>query len=86
MRLKERVAIVTGGARGIGEAIARCLADEGALVAVLDIDEGEALRAAGELGAQHLGMGADVSNEGTAAAYLPVKLAATNSPVGFRKT
>jgi NAD(P)-dependent dehydrogenase (short-subunit alcohol dehydrogenase family) len=68
MRLKERVAIVTGGARGIGEAIARCLADEGALVAVLDIDEGEALRAAGELGAQHLGMGADVSNEGTAAA------------------
>jgi len=68
MRLKQRVAIVTGGARGIGEAIARCLADEGALVAVLDIDEDEAVRAAGELGAQHLGMGADVSDEGTAAA------------------
>jgi NAD(P)-dependent dehydrogenase (short-subunit alcohol dehydrogenase family) len=68
MRLKERVAIVTGGARGIGEAIARCLADEGALVAVLDIDEGEAVRAAGEFGPQHLGLGADVSDEGTAAA------------------
>ena len=68
MRLKDRMAIVTGGARGIGEAIARCLADEGALVAVLDIDEGEAVRAAGELGAQHLGMGADVSDEEIAAA------------------
>jgi NAD(P)-dependent dehydrogenase (short-subunit alcohol dehydrogenase family) len=67
MRLRERVAIVTGGARGIGEAIARCLADEGALVALLDIDGEEAVRAAGELGAQHLGIGADVSDEGNAA-------------------
>jgi 3-oxoacyl-[acyl-carrier protein] reductase len=63
MRLKDRVAIVTGGARGIGEGIARCLADEGARVAVLDIDGDEAVRTASELGPQHLGAGADASEE-----------------------
>jgi len=68
MRLKERVAIVTGGARGIGQGITHCLAEEGALVAILDIDGDEALRAAGELGSQHLGVGADVSQESIAAA------------------
>ena len=34
---KDRVAIITGGAQGIGEAIARKLANEGATVAILDI-------------------------------------------------
>jgi NAD(P)-dependent dehydrogenase (short-subunit alcohol dehydrogenase family) len=36
MRLKEKVAIVTGGARGIGAGIARCLSAEGAHVALVD--------------------------------------------------
>jgi NAD(P)-dependent dehydrogenase (short-subunit alcohol dehydrogenase family) len=38
MRLKEKVAIVTGAGRGIGESIARRLADEGAKVVISDID------------------------------------------------
>lgn len=38
-RLEGKVAVVTGAARGLGEAIARELAGEGARVAVLDLDE-----------------------------------------------
>ena len=38
MQLEDRVAIVTGGARGIGVGIARCLAAEGAKVALVDVD------------------------------------------------
>ena len=38
MRLKGRVAIVTGAARGIGRAIARRMAEEGAAVGLLDRD------------------------------------------------
>ncbi len=45
MKLEGKVAVVTGGARGIGAAICRRYADEGAQVAVADIlaDEAEAL-------------------------------------------
>ncbi|MGD9507450.1 MAG: L-iditol 2-dehydrogenase [Geminicoccaceae bacterium] len=47
MRLKDKVAIVTGGARGIGAAICRRYADEGARVVVADLllDEARALAA-----------------------------------------
>ena len=42
MRLKDKVAIVTGGAHGMGEAEARLFAAEGAKVVVADILEHEA--------------------------------------------
>ena len=67
MRLKDRVAIVTGGARGIGAGIARCLVEEGAAVAILDIDGEVAVRTAAEFGGKNLGVGADLSDEAAAA-------------------
>ena len=48
-RLKDKVAIVTGSAQGIGRAIAMRLASEGAKVAVADIDIEGATRTADEI-------------------------------------
>jgi 2-dehydro-3-deoxy-L-rhamnonate dehydrogenase (NAD+) len=47
--MEGRVAVVTGGARGIGLAIAERAAASGARVAIWDMDEGEARRIAGRL-------------------------------------
>jgi NAD(P)-dependent dehydrogenase (short-subunit alcohol dehydrogenase family) len=63
MRLQDKVAIVTGGARGIGAGIARCLAAEGARIAILDLDGNEAEATAKTLGVEAFGLAADVSQE-----------------------
>lgn len=56
------VAIVTGGAEGIGWATARRLAQDFARVAVLDLDGAAARARAAELGADHLGLACDVAD------------------------
>ena len=61
--LKDRVAIVTGAAQGIGHAIAQRLASEGARVAIIDIDGPAAQAAAAQMGQDPLAIAADVSSE-----------------------
>ena len=64
-RLATRIAIVTGGASGIGLAIARELAAHGACVVVADLDAAKAQEVAGELGDPDVAIGvqADVTSE-----------------------
>ncbi|HSA79344.1 MAG TPA: L-iditol 2-dehydrogenase [Geminicoccaceae bacterium] len=50
MKLNDKVALVTGGAKGIGAAICRRYAEEGARVAVADIADDEASALAKEIG------------------------------------
>lgn len=59
-QLAGEVAVVTGAAQGIGEAIARALAGAGAQVAVADLDEVAAARVAASLGEGHAGFALDV--------------------------
>ena len=64
MRLKDKVAIVTGGGRGIGRAVALGFAREGAKLVVSDVDLEPAQAVAGEIaarGGQALAVKTDVS-------------------------
>jgi NAD(P)-dependent dehydrogenase (short-subunit alcohol dehydrogenase family) len=62
-RVADKVCVVTGGASGIGLATARALAAEGGRVALADIDEAAAGRAAGELGDNATAFAVDVTDE-----------------------
>ncbi len=61
MRLKDKIAIVTGAASGFGEGIARLYAAEGARVAVADINGEGALAVAKSIGARAVGVRCDVT-------------------------
>ncbi|WP_244929637.1 glucose 1-dehydrogenase [Nocardioides sp. W7] len=61
-RFDGRVAVITGAARGIGFGTATRFSEEGAAVAIIDLDETAAAEAAASLPGKAVGIGADVSN------------------------
>ncbi len=85
-KLQNKSAIVTGGARGIGEAIARCFAREGASVVIADIDVENGARIAREIGASFFEL--DVASEAGwasfAAAHPAIDIVVNNAGItGF---
>ena len=60
-RLKDKVAIITGGASGFGEGMAKRFAEEGAKVVVADLNGKGAERVAGEIGEAAIAVATDVS-------------------------
>ena len=60
--LTGKVAVVTGGGRGIGKALSRSLAREGVRVAIADLDGAAAEQAAAEIGGGAIGLALDVTD------------------------
>ncbi|MDP2719952.1 MAG: SDR family oxidoreductase [Dehalococcoidia bacterium] len=94
MKLKDKVAIITGGGGGLGREIAGAFAREGAIQALVDINWSNLREVAGELKkskAEALPIKADISKEGEVAGvvnkvlekYGRVDILVNNAGVGF---
>src|SRR6185436_10992259 len=78
MRLKDKVAIITGAGSGMGLDMAETFAREGAKVAVLDVNEQAAQAVASGIGGNALAVGCDV----TRARDVAAAIAATTKAFG----
>ena len=74
--LTGRTAVITGGAQGIGLAIARRFATQGARIVIGDLDETKAKEAAASLSADAIGVRCDVASAADVAALLDAATAA----------
>lgn len=89
MELNDKVAVVTGGAHGIGRALGRALRQEGCRVAVVDLDFEAAEKVADEI--EGLALRVDVADEGQVVAAIeraehelgPVDIFVSNAGVAF---
>jgi NAD(P)-dependent dehydrogenase (short-subunit alcohol dehydrogenase family) len=70
MKLQDKVAIVTGGAQGIGEAIVRAYAAEGARVVIADVAEDKAQALARDFGNSALAVRLDVRDPASVSAMV----------------
>lgn len=78
-RFTGQVAVVTGSAHGIGEAIARRFAEEGASVVIADLDEATALATAKDIeagGGTAIGVGVDVGSSSAVEAMVAAAMEA----------
>ncbi len=80
MRLKDKVAIVTGAGGGFGEGIAESYVAEGARVAVVDIRGDAAQAVAARLGKAAIAIAADVGNADDVARVMTATVAAFGAP------
>lgn len=74
MRLKDKTAIVTGGASGFGKGIVDAFLREGARVMIADINETAARDLASSLGSRAIAQGVDVSNRAAVTTMVDVAL------------
>lgn len=91
MQIQGQAAIVTGGGSGLGEAVARALAQQGAKVAVLDVNAEGAARVAAEIGG--IALRCDITNteqvnaalDQAEAAHGPVRILMNIAGIGGAK-
>lgn len=85
-RLTGMLCVVTGGARGIGRAVCKTFADEGARVVLTDIDEDSGRAAAAEIGCEwhRLDVASEVDWNAFAAAWPAIDVLVNNAGItGF---
>ena len=77
MLLKDKVAIITGGAglNGLGFASAKMMAEQGANIVILDLARANPEDAAARIGAQHVGLVADVTDKAACEKAVQIALA-----------